>query len=91
LRRLHQDFVDAHKGEVYRFGEDETIDDLHEQRWGLYTEHISATDRDSYYAELGEVEEWVSAEREAARFPTVERRLTTHERRARGLYDSRPI
>ncbi|MBM7474894.1 hypothetical protein [Curtobacterium herbarum] len=83
--------MDAHKGEVYRYGEDEEIDGLYEQRWSLYTEHISATDGDSYYTELREVEEWVSTEREAARFPTVERRLTTHERRARGLRDSRPV
>lgn len=82
--------MDAHKGEVYRYGEDEEIDALHERRWGLYAEHIAA-EGDSYYAELHEVHEWVSAERDAARLATVGRRLTTHERRARGFNGSRPV
>jgi len=90
LRRLHQEFVDAHNGKVYRYGDDEEIDALHERRWGLYAEHIAAEGY-SYYAELHEVHEWVSAERDAARFPTVDRRLTTHKRRARGFHDSRPV
>jgi len=90
LSRRHQDYVDGHAGEVYRLGDNSDIDRLYERRSGLYFEYIDESDEASYLRELAEASAAVEDEKQSLLFPNVERRLTTHERRARGLSDTRP-
>lgn len=91
LTALHQNYVDAHSGLVYRLGDDSEIDAVHERRWSLYLDHVASQDESSYYLEMTEATSYIEDERAALRFPDVERRLTTHERRKRGLRDSKPV
>lgn len=76
---------------MYRHGDDPEIDRLYELRSGLYFDYVDASDEASYYRELGEASAAVEDEKQTLLFPSVERRLTTHERRARGLKDTKPI
>lgn len=103
LRRELQNYTDAHFGEVYRSGDDEEIDLLFERYLGQFTGVVSDDHQygpqafeseDAYERAVEEYEEfngWLEEQRERLLFPSVERRMTTHERRARGWQDTKSL
>lgn len=87
LQQLHQDTVDGHGGDTYRYGDDpEGLDALHDRRLALLMDRWSG-DED----EFSDIQEYIAEAREALVFPDVQKRLTTHQRRARGMSDTKKL
>ncbi|WP_295825129.1 hypothetical protein [uncultured Microbacterium sp.] len=76
---------------MYRFGDDDDIDGLHETRWALVYDHADGSTEEDYRQTMELLIERVNNARDTLRYPNVKNRLTTHQRRTRGLSDTRRV